>query len=167
MSLSFEFVIEDTRWDAQNLAEIGARVGTSLSEHLIFPEDASAVVMACSDEEIARLNKDFRGIPQPTNVLSWPSTDLVSDVAGQVPSLAFDPELGDIAMSFETCTGEAEASGIAIADHVTHLLIHASLHLLGYDHIKERDAELLEQFEIYVLAKLRISNPYDINDESQ
>ena len=47
MSLSFEFVIEDTRWDAQNLAEIGARVGTSLSEHLTFPEDASAVVMAC------------------------------------------------------------------------------------------------------------------------
>ena len=167
MSLSFEFVIEDTRWDAQNLAEIGARVGTSLSEHLIFPEDASAVVMACSDEEIARLNKDFRGIPQPTNVLSWPSTDLVSDVTGQVPSLAFDPELGDIAMSFETCTGEAEASGIAIADHVTHLLIHASLHLLGYDHIKERDAELMEQIEIYVLAKLGISNPYDINDESQ
>ena len=123
--------------------------------------------MACSDEEIARLNKDFRGIPQPTNVLSWPSTDLVSDVAGQVPSLAFDPELGDIAMSFETCTGEAEASGIAIADHVTHLLIHASLHLLGYDHIKERDAELMEQIEIYVLAKLGISNPYDINDESQ
>ena len=142
-------------------------MGTSLSEHLIFPEDASAVVMACSDEEIARLNKDFRGIPQPTNVLSWPSTDLVSDVAGQVPSLAFDPELGDIAMSFETCTGEAEASGIAIADHVTHLLIHASLHLLGYDHIKERDAELMEQIEIYVLAKLGISNPYDINDESQ
>ena len=167
MSLSFEFVIEDTRWDAQNLAEIGARVGTSLSEHLIFPEDASAVVMACSDEEIARLNKDFRGIPQPTNVLSWPSTDLVSDVAGQVPSLAFDPELGDIAMSFETSTGEAEASGIAIADHVTHLLIHASLHLLGYDHIKERDAELMEQIEIYVLAKLGISNPYNINDESQ
>jgi probable rRNA maturation factor len=167
MSLSFEFVIEDTRWDAQNLAEIGARVGTSLSEHLIFPEDASAVVMACSDEEIARLNKDFRGIPQPTNVLSWPSTDLVSDVAGQVPSLAFDPELGDIAMSFETCTGEAEASGIAIADHVTHLLIHASLHLLGYDHIKERDAKLMEQIEIYILAKLGISNPYDINDESQ
>ena len=167
MSLSFEFVIEDTRWDAQNLAEIGARVGTSLWEHLIFPEDASAVVMACSDEEIARLNKDFRGIPQPTNVLSWPSTDLVSDVAGQVPSLAFDPELGDIAMSFETSTGEAEASGIAIADHVTHLLIHASLHLLGYDHIKERDAELMEQIEIYVLAKLGISNPYDINDESQ
>jgi probable rRNA maturation factor len=167
MNLSFEFVIEDTRWDAQNLAEIGARVGTSLSEHLIFLENASAVVMACSDEEIARLNKDFRGIPQPTNVLSWPSTDLVSDVAGQVPSLAFDPELGDIAMSFETCTGEAEASGIAIADHVTHLLIHASLHLLGYDHIKERDAELMEQIEIYVLAKLGISNPYDINDESQ
>ena len=167
MSLSFEFVIEDTRWDAQNLAEIGARVGTSLSEHLIFPEDASTVVLACSDEEIALLNKDFRGMPQPTNVLSWPSTDLVSDVAGQVPSLAFDPELGDIAMSFETCNCEAEASGIAIADHVTHLLIHASLHLLGYDHIKDMDAELMEQIEIYVLAKLGISNPYDINDESQ
>ena len=167
MSLSFEFVIEDTRWDGQNLAEIGTRVGTSLSEHLIFPEDASAVVLACSDEEIARLNKDFRGIPQPTNVLSWPSTDLVSDVAGQVPSLAFDPALGDIAMSFETCTGEVEASGIAMADHVTHLLIHASLHLLGYDHIEDMDAELMEKIEIYVLAKLGISNPYDINDESQ
>ena len=100
MNLSFEFVIEDTRWDAQNLAEIGARVGTSLSEHLTFPEDASAVVMACDDAVITLLNKDFRGKPQPTNVLSWPSADLASDVAGQVPNFALNPELGDIALSF-------------------------------------------------------------------
>ena len=167
MSLNFEFVIEDVRWDAQNLAEIGARVGTSLSAHLTLPEDSSAVVMACDDAEIAQLNKDFRGKPQPTNVLSWPSADLAGDVVGQAPTLARDPELGDIAMSFETCIGEAEAVGIAIADHVTHLLIHATLHLLGYDHIKDTDAELMEQIEIDVLAKLGIPNPYKINDDTQ
>ena len=163
MSLSFEFVIEDNRWDAQNLAEIGARVGTSLSAHLIFPEDASAVVMACGDEEIAQLNKDFRSKLQPTNVLSWPSNERGADEDGLMPfqpQLPQDAELGDIAISYETVAREAAQSSTPFVDHVTHLIIHGTLHLLGFDHIRDEDGALMERLEIEILGELDIPDPY-------
>ena len=155
MSLNYDFVVKDWRWDAEELSEIGARVAVALSDHLAFPDMASAVVMACDDKKIANLNQSFRGKLQPTNVLSWPSVELAAKI---------DAELGDIAIAFETCIGEACAANLAIVDHIAHLLIHATLHLLGYDHIEDTDAELMEQIEIDVLAKLSISNPYRVND---
>jgi probable rRNA maturation factor len=69
-------------------------------------------------------------------------------------------ELGDIAISYETCAREAAEQGKSLDDHVTHLIVHAILHLLGYDHIDDSDAALMEGTEIRVLAKLGVSNPY-------
>ena len=106
MSLEFEFVVKDPRWDIDQLSEVGARSAFVLSDHLIFPDMASAVVMVCSDLTIAELNKNFRGKPQPTNVLSWPSTELASRIAGRAPLLPVEAELGDIAMAFESCISE-------------------------------------------------------------
>ena len=80
---------------------------------------------------IAALNADFRGKPAPTNVLSWPS--------GEGPAAPGEPRfLGDLALAWETCLAEAEAAGIAPADHVTHLVVHGVLHLVGYDHADGR-----------------------------
>ena len=164
MSLSFEFVVKDARWDTEQLSNIGAMLAVELSDHLIFPDMASAVVMVCNDSTIEQLNKNFRGKAQPTNVLSWPSTELASEIPGQAPRLATDAELGDIAIAFETCTSEAHKANCPIINHFTHLLLHATLHLLGYDHIEDTDAELMEQIEVDVLAKLGICNPYETRD---
>ena len=164
MSLEFEFVVKDPRWNIDQLSEVGARSAFVLSDHLIFPDMASAVVMACSDLTIAELNKNFRGKPQPTNVLSWPSAELATRIAGRAPLLPVEAELGDIAMAFESCISEAYTANLSIMDHVTHLLIHATLHLIGYDHVESTDAELMEKIEVDVLAKLGISNPYKVHN---
>jgi probable rRNA maturation factor len=99
-------------------------------------------------------------------VLSWPSEERGAEVPGQAPQRpqAGDPddpvELGDMAIAWETCAREAEDQGKPMADHVTHLIVHGLLHCLGYDHIEDADAELMEGFEVEILAKLSLPNPY-------
>ena len=123
--------------------------------------------MACDDAQIAQLNKDFRGKPQPTNVLSWPSEELSMQQPGAQPKQTLDPELGDIAIAYETCVRESHEAGLAFVDHLTHLLLHGLLHLLGYDHIDDADADVMEGLEIKMLASLGISNPYIMYDATQ
>ena len=69
-------------------------------------------------------------------------------------------ELGDIAIAWETCAREAEELDRSVRDHVTHLIVHGVLHLLGYDHMREQDAALMEATEIRILAKMGLANPY-------
>ena len=105
------------------------------------------------------LNRDWRQIDKPTNVLSFPMLareELLALPADGPPEL-----LGDIALAHETCAREAEEQGKPMADHVTHLIVHATLHLLGYDHIREGDATLMENTEIRILATMGLSNPYE------
>jgi probable rRNA maturation factor len=110
------------------------------------------------------LNGDFRGKAKPTNVLSWPSEERATP--GEVPELpqageADDPEhLGDIAISYETCAAEAEAADKPMRDHVTHLVVHGFLHLLGYDHVQDVDATVMEATEVRILARMGLSDPY-------
>jgi probable rRNA maturation factor len=124
------------------------------------------VLMGCDDSRIAALNADFRGKPQPTNVLSWPSEERGAAAPGDAPDLpeagtAEDPEeLGDLAIAYETCAREAAEQGKPMADHVTHLVIHGLLHCLGYDHVDDADAAVMEGLEVGILAKLGLSDPY-------
>jgi probable rRNA maturation factor len=122
-------------------------------------------LLGCNDTRIAALNEDFRGKPQPTNVLSWPSDERGARAPGEVPHLPTpDPqgltELGDIAIAYDTCAAEALAAGRALADHTTHLLVHGTLHLLGFDHERDADAALMEGLETEILARLGIADPY-------
>ncbi len=160
-------VIEDPRWEAIDLparAETAARA--AFAELGLAPEGFMLCVMGCDDARIAELNGEFRQKGKPTNVLSWPSDERAADEPGQRPDLpdagdADDPEeLGDIAIAWETCEREAAEQGKPMADHVTHLVVHAVLHLLGYDHIDDADAELMETTEIAALARLGVANPY-------
>ena len=162
-----DIVIEDARWEAFGLEALAERACRAVLVHLgLGSEGFSVVVMGCDDARIAVLNADFRGKPQATNVLSWPSEERASDVAGETPDLpeagdAEDPEeLGDIAIAWETCATEAADQGKPMADHVTHLIVHGMLHCLGYDHVEDADAELMEGREVEILASLGISDPY-------
>ncbi len=157
--------VEDQRWAALRIDALAEQAAKATLRHLdIDPQHFEVSLLACGDVRIADLNAEFRGKPVPTNVLSWPAVDRAC--AGQHPQKPkADPtgmpeELGDIAISFDTCAAEAISANKPVTDHVTHLLIHGVLHLLGYDHISDQDAAIMEALEGEVLGKLGISDPY-------
>jgi probable rRNA maturation factor len=111
------------------------------------------------DEEVRALNSEWRGKDRPTNVLSFPMLD-ASDIEraeGDGPELL----LGDIILARGVCESEAADKGIAVEDHATHLLVHGTLHLLGYDHHDDDEAADMEARETRALARLGIANPYE------
>lgn len=110
-------------------------------------------VLLTDDATVQKLNKDHRSKDAPTNVLSFPG-----DAEASFPGA--DILLGDVILAWETIAGEAEAAHTALGDHATHMLIHGVLHLLGYDHIREDDAAVMEQIEVDSLAGLGLGNPY-------
>ena len=160
-------VIEEARWEDFGLPALAERAARAALAGLgLGPEGFEIALLGCDDARIAVLNADFRGKPQPTNVLSWPAWDLSPDAPGGAPQApergtAEAPEsLGDIALAWETCAREAEAQGKPLADHVAHLIVHGVLHLLGHDHVDEADAAVMEAAEVRILASLGISDPY-------
>ena len=160
--ISVDCVIEDDRWEAAGLEDLAAEaVAAALRHHDLGGE---VVVMGCDDARIAALNADFRGKPRATNVLSWPSVEHLPHAPGAMPQLPDEEELGDIAIAYDTCLAEAAAQGKPVSDHVRHLLVHATLHLLGYDHQNDPDAERMEAAERAILAGLGIPDPYQEKD---
>ncbi|MDD7970022.1 rRNA maturation RNase YbeY [Roseinatronobacter alkalisoli] len=162
-----DLVIEDARWNTVPLQELAERAACAVLAGLnIAPAGYEIVLMACDDARIAELNAQFRGKPVPTNVLSWPVWDLSAETDGGRPDDApdgdpDDPEsLGDIALSYDTCAREAQEQGKTFDDHLTHLVVHSTLHLLGYDHIRDKDAAVMEEIEIRILALLGVADPY-------
>ncbi|MFT4013278.1 MAG: rRNA maturation RNase YbeY [Paracoccus sp. (in: a-proteobacteria)] len=154
-----DLVIEDERWEDAGLQDMAERAARAVGEWLEM-DDFQVVVMGCDDARIAGLNAEFRGKPKPTNVLSWPAIDFDAREPGAHPDLPEIEELGDIAISYDTCWREAEAQGKSFGNHATHLLVHAMLHLAGYDHIDDLDAETMEDAERSILGKLGIPDPY-------
>ena len=163
--MTIDVVFEDPRWQEAGLEALAEAAEIAALEHLGIDAEASeTVVLACDDARIAELNAEFREKPTPTNVLSWPSEDRATP--GMRPPLpepeapGLEIELGDIAISYDTSAREAEAGGVPFNDHVTHLLVHGLLHLLGYDHITDDDAALMEGIETEILATMGIKDPY-------
>ncbi|AZB65551.1 rRNA maturation RNase YbeY [Cereibacter sphaeroides] len=162
-----ETVIEDGRWEELDLPALATRAAEATLAALDIPaEGFTLVVMGCDDARIAELNGAFRQKGKATNVLSWPSEERASEEPGVAPEPPEpgdpeDPEpLGDVAIAFETCQREAAEQGKPVTDHVTHLLVHGVLHLLGYDHVEEADGDLMEATETRILAGLGVPDPY-------
>lgn len=122
------------------------------------------------DAQVKELNSQFRQKDQPTNVLSFPTYTL-KDLDSMEPRLDanLSPEnlshppltLGDIALAFETIMRESVQQSKPFKNHLTHLMIHGTLHLLGYDHEEDSERELMEFLEISILKNLHIDNPYE------
>ena len=128
--------------------------------HLGIGSGHEIALLACDDARIAGLNANFRRKFGATNVLSWPSAERGAAGDGGAPSLPEDAELGDIAIAYDTCAAEAHAAGKSVANHATHLIVHGTLHLLGYDHERDGDAALMERLERDILAGMGLSDPY-------
>ena len=160
--MSVDCIIEDDRWgDIEALAEIATKA--ALERLGLEPSVFEISLLACDDARIAVLNADFRDKPQPTNVLSWPSDERGAAVDGEMPvppQIGPDSELGDIAIAYDTCAREAAQAGKPMRDHTIHLLVHGTLHLLGFDHERDGDAALMEGLETEILGKLGIPDPY-------
>lgn len=140
--------IEDPVWEAHldNLPNIVETVFGGAATRTL---KGSVDLLLTNDAEMHALNKTWRGKDKPTDVLSFPS-----DEEGE------NPFLGDIALGFGVFSTDAEKMGKSLKAHFSHLLVHGYLHLLGYDHQNEEDAQEMESLEIQILADLGISDPY-------
>lgn len=163
-----DLIVEDDAWIAAlpDLAEVAERAAQLALEEL--PEalrDAEICVLACCDERISALNAEFRGRPAATNVLSWPTFELVPDVPGERPPLPPCPDsdpllLGNVAIALQKTSAEAIAACRPLKSHVMHLILHGSLHLLGFDHETPADAELMERIEGRAMVSEGYPDPY-------
>lgn len=153
--LDIEFVVQAGDWSAiGSLDALFSSISKVMNEHLVLPTARCAAVVALSDDgEVHKLNQQYRGKDRPTNVLSFPAARSGVPVEG----VTF---LGDVIVASETLLREARAQGIAERNHLAHLIVHGVLHLVGFDHDSDGDAETMEQIEIEVLADLGVANPY-------
>jgi probable rRNA maturation factor len=153
--IELDVIAEAGDWSMIGDPEAAARRAVSAAFAAVPDGTDSEVeigVLLTDDAGIRRLNRDFRGQDKPTNVLSFP--------APEPPGGAGPRPLGDIALSSETLAREAESEAKTFADHFTHLVVHGTLHLLGYDHELEAEAEIMESLEMKALASLGIADPY-------
>lgn len=154
-------LLEDPRWQEAGFEALAERAARAALSHLsLDPECFEIAVLACDDARIAELNGDFRAKPAATNVLSWPSEERHPEEPPQGGEEGMPEELGDIAIAWETCAREAAEQGKPLAHHITHLMVHATLHLLGYDHISDAEATVMETLETEILGKMGIEDPY-------
>lgn len=164
--MMIDIEIEDPHWQDLDLDTLATRAVTAALAHLdLDAQECEISLLACDDARICELNAEFRDKDKATNVLSWPAEDLAAETLGgtprpPTPDFMGELVLGDIAISYGTCLREATEAGKSMADHCTHLLVHGTLHLLGYDHISDADAALMEGLETVVLGKLGIADPY-------
>ena len=147
-----EIEVEDAAWtvampdaEAVVLRAATAALGTV---------EGDLVVLLTDDAEVQDLNKRFRDKDRPTNVLSFPAAES-----------AF-PHLGDVVLGYAYCAAEAQAQGKTLSDHLSHLVVHGVLHLLGRDHEDDAEAEEMEAEEREILAALGVADPYAVEHEA-
>ena len=154
---------DSSSWDALVRSAAEAAIAESAFPQLTRSErPVELSIRLTSDEEVKALNARWRGKDKPTNVLSFPQCekDDLDEIASAGPELM----LGDIVLARGVCEREAKEKGIPLQEHATHLLVHGTLHLLGYDHQDDGSAEDMESREVRALERLGIADPYEVRD---
>lgn len=153
--LEIDVSVESDSWsavaDLEALASRAIMAAAQASGVALMP-GAEVSVLLTDDAQVHELNRIWRQQDKPTNVLSFP--------AASTADLPKAPMLGDIVVAFETVEREAQADGKTFPDHLTHLVVHGFLHLLGYDHLSDDEAETMEALECQILSGLGIADPY-------
>ena len=167
--MMLEIAIEsDAEWDSRSgWAELARAAAEAAIAESAFPQLSQSrrtvelSLKLTGDEQVRGLNATWRGKDRPTNVLSFPMAE-----AGELEASAEGPELmlGDIVLARGVCAAEAEAKSVALEDHAAHLIVHGTLHLLGYDHHADEEASDMESREVRALARLGIGDPYAGSD---
>jgi len=150
--IEIDVLIQDDIWDAA-LEEVVLRAIGIAIEHLkIVPTGPTELsILLTNDAQQHELNAQWREKQSTTNVLSFPQIEPFAPVNGLI---------GDISLAYETVAKEAQLEDKSFSDHVSHLCVHGFLHILGYDHLTNEDAEKMEQLEREILAALEIADPY-------
>lgn len=166
--MMLEIALEaDEEWDSsrswEGLARRSAEAAIAESSFPDLAESGRPVeisVTLTGNEQVRSLNAKWRGKDRPTNVLSFPMADELDFTRANVDG----PELllGDVILARGVCEDEAAEKGVSFEDHATHLLVHGTLHLLGYDHQDDAAASDMEQREVRALKRLGIANPYEV-----
>lgn len=170
MNNRLEVLVDDDRWEkALDRTEETARKvfdtalqylqQQKLGEEVGFDKPIVINLSLSNNEEVQRLNAEFRGKDKPTNVLSFANID--DDDFEMMLAECEEIELGDIIVALETLEDEAGQKKISLYEHFAHLLVHGILHLFGYDHQDDEEAEEMESLEIKILKLLDIENPYE------
>jgi probable rRNA maturation factor len=162
-----EVIIASPQWRKKPSAAALVRkaIRTAVSTKFVSTKSAStprvelAIVLA-NDSAIRALNKQWRKLDAPTNVLSFPAK--IVRTGRNAPR-----QLGDIVIAFETTAREAAAEGKQFEHHLVHLAVHGFLHLLGYDHESDRDAKKMERLEVAILSRLNVPDPYVARDPAK
>jgi probable rRNA maturation factor len=153
-----------TDWETLSARAVSAAISATPYGELATLDAAVEVSVKFTDDaEVHTLNRDYRHKDKPTNVLSFPmvETDLLPGLANTDDGEIL---LGDIVLAHGVCTAEARERGVTIAAHAAHLIVHGTLHLLGYDHMGDDDAEVMESLERQIMAGLGLHDPYAIED---
>ncbi|MBY8828499.1 rRNA maturation RNase YbeY [Hephaestia mangrovi] len=155
-----------TDWSA--LARSAALAALARTPHGPLADAAAAIEISLrltSDDEVRVLNRDYRDKDKPTNVLSFPMVQ--PDLLETVSENSDDGEvlLGDIVLAHGVCVREAAEKGISVEDHAAHLIVHGTLHLLGYDHVDDVEADHMEAIERDAMADLGLPDPYLVRED--
>jgi probable rRNA maturation factor len=154
-----EIIVEAPAWNALRGVKPALRRAIGAAAKPMRLEESEVAIVLTDDTAIRALNHRWRGSDKPTNVLSFPAHGLVPPGSGPRP-------LGDIVIAYETMAREAQEQGLPLTHHLTHLAVHGFLHLLGYDHESDTEAETMEQLERDILARLDIPDPYAAREEA-
>lgn len=155
MKLEIDIAVEAGDWPDESVlsAQAESACAATFAELGIEPRESELSLVFSNDASIQNLNREWRGKDKATNVLSFPAFEVA-------PGDPLPPMLGDVILAFETVSREAALEDKPFEHHLTHLLVHGLLHLLGYDHENDADADEMEGLERKTLMRLSIPDPY-------